>query len=152
MLQYLAITLQGHGDARVAKHLRHILNPRPMGNGKGGERAARHVTMEGMADASRCRDKLQRAVVIRVAHDGKLPIVFFANLYGRGEQDCDELHSCLLPLAVHLIISSPLMSVAFYIKFAEVGVREGGVSLEDEQVAGVFQHEGGRVTGRSSAL
>lgn len=57
MLQYLAITLQCHGDARVAKHLRHVLNPRPMRYGKGSERAACHVAVEGMADASRSRDK-----------------------------------------------------------------------------------------------
>ena len=93
MLQYLPITLQCHGDARVAKHLRHVLNPRPVGYGKGGERAACHVAVKGMADASRSRHKLQRTVVISIAHDGKFPIVFFTNLYGWWEQDCDELHS-----------------------------------------------------------
>ena len=84
MLQYLAITLQCHGDARVAKHLRHVLNPRSVRYGKGGERAARHVAMEGMADACRSGHKLQRAVVNSIAHDGKLPVVFLANFYGWG--------------------------------------------------------------------
>lgn len=87
MLQDLAITLQGHGDACVSEHLRHILDPCPVRYGKGGERAAGHVTVKGMADAGRSCHKLQGAIVVTVAHDRKFPFVFFADLYGRGEQD-----------------------------------------------------------------
>lgn len=139
LLKDAGVAPHGHSDIGMAEHLADILYLRPMRERQGGKGAAGHVGMKVVVDIGSSSHKLEGSIVILIAHDGQLPLVFLADGNSGSQQEGDIFTARLAAGAVNLVVMVILVTVLGDVEGAKVSIRQGCVGLEYEEVTGVLQ-------------